>query len=251
MPFRRSASTNCCVSKESKPRAGVEYLSGAPVFRLRGKPGPAGVARSRSRSHRRAARRRVGLHPGAAGRRPSVRSRRRPRPEHRRDRRQAAVSSAQGHRHLRRRDDPWRRSGRAHPRRPRILHVVRTSCARATRPWTATSGLADAPARRGARTIARRRGRRSAARRPAVDGDPARRDCRSTASSTSVSARSCSTAASCCRSAGCRRCWANRSLPMQRQLKVIVYTQGRRSVGLGRRCRCRHRDRGAAFARRC
>ena len=36
-------------------RAGVEYLSGAPVFRLRGNSDPACLARSRSRSDRRAA----------------------------------------------------------------------------------------------------------------------------------------------------------------------------------------------------
>ena len=55
-----------CLEGE-QARAGVEYLSGAPVFRLARHPDTAGLARSRSRSDRGATRRRVGLHPRTPG----------------------------------------------------------------------------------------------------------------------------------------------------------------------------------------
>ena len=216
----------------------IEYASGAPVYRLRGKLLP--LVRL-DRDPRPGRQRRPGrLHHGAAGRRPPLRPRRRPRPQHRGGRRQGAQQPVQGHRPVRRRHHPRRRQGRPDPGHLRRWPAARTSPVgvRAREPGRHVAGHQRAPAPasgcwspRSANAGWRSRWTRS----------PGSKSSRGTASSRPGRARSSSTAGRSCRWSGCRTCWGVQREGGGRHRVGGRLQRGRAQRGAGRGPDRRHR----------
>ncbi len=240
-PCRRSACSSWCGCPASTPAAGIELISGAPVYRLRDmllplvrldeQLGlvPAGAGGGRGRRARR-------LHRRPAGRAAALRARRRRRPRHPGDRRQAARPAPQGPPGVRRGDDPRRRLASS-------LILDASTLARRANVLATSVGVTTVERRhRHSSRRPRARGRRSAAgaaRRSRWRWSPGSRRSRRPRSNASAAARWSSTAATSCRWSGSRACSASTASRRRR---------GRAGRGLHAR-RAQRRLRGRAHPR--